>query len=330
MEVRPQDVSVFFPTQPVDVNDVAAFADLTRLRGMRRFYLGQSHQLDTHAVFARLTGRGPTPAFGTGVVLTGLRHPLAAAVAARTTAALSGQPFVAGFGLGPRRLAEATGGWPSSPLTAVREYATIVRALLDGERVDVRGETVSFTGGVRNAVTAPPVELGLGVLRPRMAEVAGEVADVAISWLTPARYCQDVLLPALDRGAKDRVTRPRLATVVPVAVERPGRDLFKVVHAGFQHHLAAPHYGEALARAGLDVRPGDARHNAAEVVRSGLLVSGTPAEIVDRLREHRAAGIDEIVLHPGGVAATDGPVAALQDLDDIADALEDRRPGEEG
>lgn len=330
MEVRPEDVSVFFPTQPVDIADVTAFAELTRLRGMRRFYLGQSHQLDTHAVFARLTGRGPTPAFGTAVVLTGLRHPLAAAVAARTTATLSGRPFVAGFGLGPRRLAESMGGWPDDPLTAVRDYATIVRALLDGERVDVRGETVSFTGGVTNAVPAPPVELGLGVLRPRMAEVAGGCADVAISWLTPVRYCQDVLLPALDRGAKDRVHRPRLATVVPVAVDRPGRDPVRMAHQGFQHHLAAPHYGRALARAGLDIVPGDALHNAAEVVRSGLLVTGTPAEIADRLREHRAAGIDEIVLHPGAVFTTEGPLAALQDLDDIADALENQTPREEG
>jgi hypothetical protein len=58
--------------------------------------------------------------------------------------------------------------------------------------------------GAMPTVPAPHVEVGVGVLRERMAMLAGRRADVAITWLTPIRYLDQVLLPALLQRIRER------------------------------------------------------------------------------------------------------------------------------
>ncbi|MDT9593132.1 LLM class flavin-dependent oxidoreductase [Nocardioides zeae] len=319
--VRVSDCSVMFPATPVDPVELKTFASFVELSGMRRLYCGQSAVFEPHTTFARLVADGCRTPLGTAVTLMALRHPFTAALHARELALFSGQSYVAGLGLGSRHFNEAmTGSWPASPLTYVREYASVVRQLLDGGRVELDGRYFSVHAALPAELPAE-VELALGVLRPRMTELAGEVADLGISWLTPASYCRDQLLPALAHGARGRDVVPRLATVVNVAVARPGRDPVELALAGLGNHLAAPHYGDALTKAGFDVRIGDREHNAREIVDQGLYVYGTPEEIAERLRDYRDAGVDEILINPGGVYLTQGGLEALRDLDEIARAL---------
>lgn len=321
--VRRDDCSVMYPSFPVDPVELDTFSSFVRLGGLRRLYLGQTMVFEPHTTFSRLLAGGSTTPMGTAVSLMPLRHPVLAALHARELALFSGTSYVAGLGLGSRVFNETVaGGWPASPLGYVREYATIVRALLDGERVDVDGDHFSVRTSLEGRLEAQ-VEVGLGVLRPRMTELAGEVADVAISWLTPPEYCEEQLVPALERGGANRDTRTRLATVVNLAVDRPGRDPVALAVAGVGNHLMAPHYGNALQRAGYDIKIGDRDHNAREVVDRGLYAFGSPQEIADQLSAYLAAGVDEILLNIGGVYNTEGTIAALQDLDDVTAAMAD-------
>lgn len=323
--VSVHDCSLMYPTSPVDPVELRTFASFAELAGMQRLYLGQTLVFEPHTTFSRLLGQGSTTPLGTAVTLMPLRHPMTAAVQARELAVFSNSRYVAGLGLGSRQFNETVGGgWPASPLGYVREYATIVRGLVRGERVQVDGDFFRVDTRLGPPGLAADVEVGLGVLRPRMTELAGEVADVALSWLTPPEYCAEQLVPALERGAcaADREERPRLATVVNVAVDRPGRDPVQLALAGLGNHLAAPHYGDALRRAGYDVVVGDREHNAAEIVRRGLYVYGSPEEIATALRAYRDAGVGEILLNTGGVYLSRGPVEALQDLQAITEALE--------
>ncbi|MQW77541.1 LLM class flavin-dependent oxidoreductase [Nocardioides sp. dk4132] len=320
--VRRTDCSVMYPSFPVDPVELETFSSFVRLGGLRRLYLGQTMVFEPHTTFARLIAGGSTTPLGTAVSLMPLRHPVLAALHARELALLSGTGYVAGLGLGSRAFNESVaGGWPGSPLGYVREYATIVRTLLDGQRVDLDGEHFQVHTTLEGRLEAQ-VEVGLGVLRPRMTALAGEVADVAISWLTPPEYCAEQLVPALERGGADREVRTRLATVVNLAVDRPGRDPVALAVAGVGNHLRAPHYGDALRRAGYDITIGDRDHNAREVVKRGLYAFGSPAEIVEQLGAYRAAGVEELLLNVGGVYNTEGPVAALRDLDDVASVLD--------
>lgn len=319
--VRRSDCSVMYPSFPVDPVELSTFSSFVQLAEMRRLYLGQTMVFEPHTTLARLIAGGSTTPVGTAVTLMPFRHPVVAALQARELALFSGATYVAGLGLGSRRFNESMSGWPRSPLTYVREYATVVRDLLDHKAVDHQGEYFQVRTRMEPELDYS-VELGLGVLRPRMTELAGEIADVAISWLTPAHYCAEQLLPALAKGGADRDTPARLATVVNVAVERPGRDPVELVKAGLHNHLSAPHYGDALTKAGYDIRIGDGDHNSEEIVRRGLFVYGSPQEIVDGLRVYLDAGVDEILLNVGGVYLSRGPLEALQDLEDITSAMD--------
>ncbi|GLX05637.1 hypothetical protein Misp03_25640 [Microbispora sp. NBRC 16548] len=313
--------SVVYPLQPHTVTAMVPYGRLVRDRG-GRLWTGQSLRIDTHQLLVSLVERVPGLAVGTGVTLTPLRHPFEAAIHARSVAAISGAPVVAGFGPGAPEFQAAVMREPyRSPLTAMHEYVTIVRRLLDGEMVEHDGEYHTLHGGALYPIDTAPIEVGLGVLRPRMAELAGRVADVAITWMTPSSYIREQIVPAIEAGAKDQGrTPPRIATVVHVAVARPGRDLLGTVRAGAGAHLSGRHYTDMLRRAGLDADVTDPDRGAAALLDSGTFVTGSPEQIVEGLQRYRDCGVDEVVLNPAGVLVTEGPQAALRDVLEILDA----------
>lgn len=320
-QVTRQDCAVMFPVSSIDPKEVETFARFADLSGLQRMYMGQGLIFETHTTLARIVGGGTRVPLGTAVTLMPMRHPVVAAMQARELAVFSNNKYVAGLGLGSRHFVETVGGgWPRSPLTYTREYATIVRDLLEHGEVDVQGDYFS----VKTRLEPPldvDVDVALGVLRPAMTRLAGEVADLGISWLTPPEYCAEQLVPALEKGGVHRDRRARLAAVVAVAVDRPGRDPVELAKAGLLNHLRAPHYGDALQKAGYDVRIGDGEHNAREIVDRGLFVHGSPEEIVDQLAAYKEAGVDEIILNTGGVRLSEGPVEALTDLKEIVEAM---------
>ncbi|MEV6394000.1 F420-dependent peptide dehydroalanine reductase LxmJ [Streptomyces sp. NPDC051907] len=322
MSPDPQDPAVLYPLQPDHPELVAPFAALARRTRARRLWLCQSFKAETHQVLAHLAGMGHTVPVGTSVTLLPLRHPYEAALQARSLSLISGEPVVAGFGIGNPGFVSGLHGSPyASPRTAVRDYLASVRALLDGETVDHDGPYHRLHGGLMPLDHAR-VEVGAGVLRPAMARTAGEVADVAITWMTPPAYVEDVLRPALAEGAAKagRSGPPRIATAVHVAVARPGRDPRRIALAAAAEHLKAPHYAAMLARAGVAVDPHDPVATADALLRARVVVAGTPEEIAAALAAYRRSGVDEVMLNPAGVLLTEGVPAAVADLEEIIDA----------
>ncbi|MFD3804914.1 LLM class flavin-dependent oxidoreductase [Streptomyces sp. NPDC058619] len=327
----PPPLALMYPLMACDLDELAAFGRAVGELSLARLYLGQSLVVDTHQAFAHLAGRGIRVPTGTSVALTALRHPLDAAVQARSLALLTGRPVLAGFGAGDPDTVAALRGEPyESPLTAVAEYLGVVRRLLDGEAVDdFRGRYVRLDGGPlpqpHPAAPRPAVSLGVGVLRPRMAHVAGQVADVAITLLTPAAHLADEIVPALARGAASRGrAAPGVTAIVPCAVRRPGRDARKLAYAAHQLHLEGAHYAAMLRAAGLAVDVSDPWGGAGALVDGGVFAYGTPDEVADRLTGYGEAGATEIALSCAGVLLTEGPEAALADVRAIAEAVRDR------
>ncbi|MCK2239003.1 MULTISPECIES: LLM class flavin-dependent oxidoreductase [unclassified Crossiella] len=315
-------LSLMVPVMPHEPEHLPAYAQLLVDTGAHRLWQGQSLALETFQGFAYLAGRGLRVPVGTSVTLTALRHPYETALQARSLARLTGHDVVLGLGTGTPELVAALRGRPyGSPLTAARDQLTILRGLLDGKPVHHDGRYDTMRGGLPE-FEHPPVSLGLGVLRPGMARVAGELADAAITWLTPPSYLGEVLLPELRAaaGAAGRAA-PRVVTVVQVAVRRPGRDPHLVALNGSREHLAAPHYTDMLRRAGLRVHPSQVPLSARALVSSGTFVTGTVAEIAEGLDRYRAAGADEVVLNTAGVHLTEGRAAALEDLGELLAAL---------
>ncbi|MDA0638264.1 LLM class flavin-dependent oxidoreductase [Nonomuraea sp. MCN248] len=316
--------ALLFPLQPPHPDVVVPFGELVAGGLAGRLWLGQSVMAESHQTIAYLAGRGVKVASGLAVTLMPLRHPMEAAAQARSLAVLTGRPVVAGYGAATPDLVEALRGAPyERPASAAAGYAGATRAILDGRISGHACEACVATGGGLPPMKHAPVEVGLGVLRPGMARKAGEVADVAITWMTPPGYLRDTLVPALAEGAAGRGRAPRVAAVVHVAVANSGRDPYQLAMAGAGMHLAAPHYTDMLRRAGVPACPDDPRAGAAALVDAGVYVYGTPGEVAERLRAYSAAGVDEIVLNPAGVLRTEGFKAALADAEQILHAMAD-------
>ncbi|OEJ39803.1 5,10-methylene tetrahydromethanopterin reductase [Streptomyces agglomeratus] len=318
--------SVLIPFVPRRPEQVLPYAALVQWTGARRLWQGQSLVLEPHQTFAHVAGAGFRVPVGLGVTLMPLRHPYEAALQARSLAMLTGQPVVAGYGPGGTSLQRSLLGSPyRSPLTAAREYLGVVRGLLTGaseEEVAAAGGEYFSCHGRLAPYPAPQVELGLGVLRPGMARVAGELADVAITWLASADYLAEQIMPALREGAATAGRPvPRVAAMVPLALTRPDREPAELALASNAAHLQAPHYQDMLRRSGIEARDEEPLARAKALVDGDAFLSGDLDALTEKLARYERAGVDEVVLNLTGVANLFGPQAAMAELKTLLAAL---------
>lgn len=306
--------SILLPVGPVRPEQVVPFANLVRWAGADRLWQGQGMAMESQHLIAWLSGLGIRVPAGFGVSLMPLRSPYHAAIEARSVAMTTGHSVIAGFGTGSTAMQRKVLGQPyRSQLTASREYIQIVRGLLNGEQVELDGQYHRVDAALQPAL-APPVLVGLGALRPKMAAVAGEVADVAITWMGSAEYLATTIVPAV-RGATRGIAEPaRITAIVPVGLAGPDRDVTELAAAACGGHIQLPHYQQTLRTAGIEVsdRPGPA--DIAKLIDAGIFVSGTVEDIHRRLDEYRLAGVDEVVLNASGVGQVEGAKAAAEDL----------------
>jgi F420-dependent oxidoreductase-like protein len=153
--------------------------------------------LITLGAYASATSR---VGLGTAVLPVHALHPATLLQAAATLDELSGGRFRLGLGSGHDSIvAEAWGLQPGRPLAVMREYLGIVRSGLRDGTVDHQGDRFR----VRWTYSGPlPAQLPVLVaaLRPRMLELAGELADGVIVWMATPEYVRDTVVPAIRRG----------------------------------------------------------------------------------------------------------------------------------
>jgi 5,10-methylenetetrahydromethanopterin reductase len=310
--------SVLMPFAPPRPEQILPFAALTQWSGAHRLWQGQAMLNQPHQAFAYAAASGFRVPVGLGVTLMPFTHPYEAALQAQSLAAATGHPVVAGFGPGAAVLQRSMCGVPyRSPLAASREYLTAVRGLLDGESVEQDGTYFTCYGKLL-PVPRPPIEVGLGVLRPGMARLAGEVADTAITWLTPAAYLRDTIVPALHEGAEAAGRPvPRLVSIVPVALAEADRDPAALALASNIGHLRLPHYVDMLRRSGIRTDSSDPAAGAAALVEGRAFLYGEPKVLAEEFAAYREAGVDEIVLNVTGVNGMYGGRTALRELETV-------------
>lgn len=117
------------------------------------------------------------------------RTPLSFAMEGGTVSDITGGKFIMGIGSGgayrPQARA-ALGVGRMSALALMRDYLSVIRPLVKGERVDYEGETTTLKGMRLAMRPAPETPVYLGALGPRMLEMSGELADGAsLNWCTP-------------------------------------------------------------------------------------------------------------------------------------------------
>jgi 5,10-methylenetetrahydromethanopterin reductase len=312
----PMKTSIFLPEAPSNPTTLIPYARLALDYGGLTLWQGETAGTDMLQAFSFLAGRGYSTPVGLGVSLMPTSHPFTAALRVQTLAAATGRPVVAAFGPGSLSLQQRLMGvaYPR-PLQAASEFIGIVSDLLHDGTTDRVGATYSYRGGLPVGDHAP-IEIGLGVLRPGMAYLAGQVADVAVTWLTPASYIRSHLMPQLARGS-ELLGRPvpRVVSIVPVAVAQQGWDSLDAVVAGCSAHMQLRHYAAMLDMAGIHVAANqDVRRSAASLVDGGAFLCGTADVIKRNLQAFRDVGVNEVVLNVAGVYMSQGHQAALSNL----------------
>ncbi|MFD4785426.1 LLM class flavin-dependent oxidoreductase [Rhodococcus qingshengii] len=306
-------LSLMYPVMPGAIEPVYPYAELVLERGLERLWFGTSLFLSEQVVMAALAGRYQGLSLGSAVTLTPLRTAPEMALTSRSIAALSGAPFTLGIGAGGASLQRAMNGSEyARPASAVRDYIGATREMLLGRRVIRDTEALQLDTTIPRIPT-PPVELAVGVLRPRMARVTGECADAAITWMATPEYIEKTLVPELEKGAAEKNRpMPRVITVLHCALAQPHRDPVALVIGALGGHLVAPHYLDMLRREGIDAHADKPEAGARALLDAGIFGYGTEGDIADVVRRYAAAGVDELVINACGVYSQEGATSALR------------------
>jgi probable F420-dependent oxidoreductase len=275
--------------------------------GYTSFWTAETTGPEAFAILAAAGAAAPGLDLGTGVLALQLRTPMVVAMAGATLQALHPErDILLGIGISSPVVTERWHGVPygDQPLARVREYVTLVRACLSGEKVDFAGDFYQVKGfrlGVRLGERRPKIVVG--ALNPRMLALAGEMADGVLLNYLPASH-------------------------VPWSVEqvRKGGDatVYAYVHAGvcereegaelarrdLYSYAVVDSYARNFERAGFGDEVTEIRSRFADGDRAGAVaavsdrmvdaidVMGDPDTVHATMRAYVDAGVDVPVLMP--------------------------------
>lgn len=196
---------------------------------------------------------------GTGVVPIYTRTPATMAQTAATIDDLSGGRLNLGLGSSHRPIVE---GWHGQtidrPVAEMREYVSIVRAILRGEAPPTAAAdapAVKWRSGFQLAGLEPRPQLPVYVagLSPGMLRLAGEIADGAILWLCTPPYIRDVVIPALREG-RERAGKTLdgfdVVAAVPSGVVEDAADAHAALRRELIPYFGLPFYRAMIERSG--------------------------------------------------------------------------------
>ena len=272
--------------------------------GFDSCWLPQVDTIDALTVLALAGSATQRIELGTAVVPTYPRHPTVLAAQALTAQDATANRLALGIGLSHRFMIEDGLGLDySRPIPHMRDYLTILRGLLRGDRVEHLGETYRVNAQVRVAGATPPPII-VAALGPDMLRLCGRLADGTITWMGGIDYLRNVAVPIMSDAAR-RAGRPppRFVAMVPVllaATPDAGRD---AVNSAFRMYGQIPSYRATLERGGVAT--------PAEVA-----VVGPAAAIAAGLRAFADIGVTDFVAaipaqSPDAMSATADCLAAL-------------------
>jgi len=248
---------------------------------------------------AALIATSTTRARVVTTVTTWVRPPVAAATGAVTVAELSEGRFALGLGSMPEAWNRNHYGIDPSHSTArMREYVECVRGAAAASvecPFNYEGRFFHVRDYARTWPPAPAVPIHLAATRPRMAQLAGEVAEgIVFNVVHTQGWLNDVLEPAVSEGER-RAGRGRIerGVMVRVVVHEPGQRDQALVQArvAVAPYLAVPYLSDVLGHHGWP--PEAATDRALEE----LVLIGTVPELAARLEGYRGL-VDSVLLTP--------------------------------
>lgn len=220
---------------------------------------------------------------GTGIANIWARHPKTARAAAATLADAWPGRFVLGLGVSHAPAVERSGQSYGRPLRRMREY-------LDG-----MGEP------------PPGCPVVLAALGPRMLELAADRTAGAHTYFVPPEHT------ARARAAlgPDHLLIPEQAVIL----EPDPKAARAIARVHTERYLGMVNYVHNLERLGLT--PEDLAGAGSDRLVDAIVAWGTAEDVAERVRAHRDAGADQVLIQPLG----DGPADLLRQLEELAPVL---------
>lgn len=234
---------------------------------------------------------------GSSIANIWARDAMAARGAQATLAALHPGRFVLGVGVSHAPLVERVRGHEyANPLSHMRAW------------LEAFGEAQPVI-----ADAPPPHPRMIAALGPRMLEVAGELADGALPYLT---------LPGHTSRAREVLGPDKVLVVETGAVVSGDEDTWRQrAHRHLEIYTGLPNYRNSWLRQGFD--EDDFPRGGSDRLKSALVTHGVDATLT-RIREHLDAGADQVAVQVLGDDVTDPAI------DDVATLLGEVADGHRG
>jgi 5,10-methylenetetrahydromethanopterin reductase len=279
---------------------------------------------DAVSVLGALTVATDRVVLGSAIASTWTRGPVLTALTFASLDNMAPGRIRLGLGAYSDPLASNQGITRRKPLTQMREYVEVLRALLSLEPVTYEGEVVRITDVTLDFLRGVPrgpidIPIYVGATGDRMLDLAGEIADgVVLNLFLPGSYTRAAV--ARIRAAAASAGRPAgsldLPQLVAVAVSSDGEEAreltrrFVTMYLGGQPHIARaiglePELVDRLTEliAGWPPSPRGLDEAIGLVGRElvdSLAVAGTAAECRGRLGEWVEAGASNPIVTPLG------------------------------
>ncbi len=306
-----------------DLRDGLDYAGYAEERGFEAVWQAESRlvrdAIVPMAAYAAVTERIK---IGSGVINNWTRNIGLLAATFLTLDDLAPDRVICGIGAWWDPLARNVGIERRKPLTAMRETVTVLRRLLNMERVTFHGEFHHVDGieldvvhGRREPRNVP---IMIGATGDKMMELTGEIADGAVlNYCVPPEY-NDRALELLDRGARkggrtlEDIDRPQL---VVCSVDHNHDKAIDTTRGLLTQYLAQqPHIAKAsgvsddvvaeiqsiLGWPATHEQIQQAKHLVPEDLIHGITASGTPDEARKKVEEYRKHGCTSPILYPVG------------------------------
>ena len=253
---------------------------------------------DALTTFAAAAAKTSTINLGTSIVPTYPRHPLVLAQQALALQDLAPGRLRLGIGPSHRFIIENMYGLQhSKPLAHLREYVEVLRAALWAGKVNHHGHFYNVEAMFPRTAQIP---IFISTLGKMAFQLAGQIADGAITWVCPVAYLLHTGIPALrSSAAAAGRSAPILVAHVPVALSE---DRASVLSAGHRFlDFYAPFFANVFSNAGFQIT---SDQKVSDALVDNLVISGNEEKVAARINELLSAGLDELMISQVPVTGT--------------------------
>lgn len=300
------------------LDEVAVADDL----GVEAIFVAETFGIDAFVVMTQVAEHTKRTKIGSFIVSVFARSAASTAQGFISLDIASGGRAIAGIGVGTPQMAAGWHGVPfEKPLERLRDYATIMRQVFDGQPLDHQGGVVTVEPlgiAVRERPVQARLPIGIGAIIPASIRLTAELGDywyaqaIPISMLPAAVTDFRDLVAATGRDRDSvRIKSPGLTIATTGDVEetrfaRARYNAYAFRHLkALQRRLELTGHGELVPRIESAWQEGGSRKAGALVLDAlgdELDFVGTPEACAERLDQQAAAGVD---LHAVRVDAPD-------------------------